>query len=96
MKALGKILMGEIDAIEHRETLAAKRWREAADIARELDDKVIRFKAEYFLYKQAQQTGNDPVARSLQRRLRKLAHWVPDDTPELLDFKSLQQQLASS
>lgn len=96
VQALSNILLGEIDSAEHRETHATRRWREAADIARKLDDKVIRFKAEYFLYKQAQANGNRPVARSLQRRLRKLAHWIPDDTPELLDFRQSQQHASAS
>jgi tetratricopeptide (TPR) repeat protein len=95
VRALSRILMGEIDFQEHREELAARRWREAADIARRLDDKVLRFKAEFFLYKQAQRSGNSPAARSLRRRLRKLAHWVPDDTPELSDFRLLQQHTSS-
>ena len=47
-------------------------------------------------FKQAQQSGNRPVARSLGRRLRKLAHWVPEDTPELSDFRHLQQRFVTS
>jgi tetratricopeptide (TPR) repeat protein len=95
-RALSRILMGEIDLAEDKDDLAVRRWREAAAIAKQLDDKELRFKAEYFLFKQAQQSGNRPVARSLGRRLRKLAQWVPEDTPELSDFRHLQQRFTST
>lgn len=91
-QALGRILMGEIDEIEHHDELAARRWKEAATIAKTLNDKVIRFKAEYLLFKQAHEQGNQPVARSLHRRLRRLAHWVPRTTPELASFRHIADQ----
>ena len=87
--ALGRILLGVIESLEHHDELATLRWREAARIARQLDDKVLRFKAEYYLFRQAHQRGDQPVARALHRRLRKLSHWVPDETPELADFNVL-------
>ena len=89
-RALGRILMGEIDALEQKCDLAAQRWKEASDIARRLNDKVLRFKAEYLLFKQAFEKGNQPVARSLGRRLKKLSNWIPQDTPELASFQQLQ------
>jgi transcriptional regulator with XRE-family HTH domain len=90
-QALSWILMGEIDCLEHRDERAAQRWKQAAEIARRLDDKQLCFKAEFFLYKQAQETGNLPAARSLQRRLNRLAGWVPEYTPELVRYRLLQE-----
>ena len=92
--ALGRILMGELDALESHQDRATKHWREAVSIAKRLDDKVLRFKAEYLLLKQACENGNLPVARSIQRRLRKLSNWVPKTTPELRDFEALSDRLA--
>ena len=91
-RALGHILMGEIEYSLHRDAQATKRWKEAAEIAKTLNDKVLRFKAEFFLYKQAQEQDNRAVARALFRRLRRLSNWVPSDTAELIDFREISKQ----
>ena len=36
--------------------------------------------------------GNQPIARSLGRRLNKLSHWIPKDTPELTSFRQFQAE----
>jgi tetratricopeptide (TPR) repeat protein len=87
--ALGRILMGEIDSREHRDDVAHRLWKEAAAIAKRLNDRTLRFKAEFLLYKQACAQGDEPVARSIHRRLEKLSHWIPRDTPELAEFRDL-------
>ena len=69
--------------------LAEKRWKEAAAIAKKLNDKVLRFKAEYQLLKQACDNGDKPVARAIHRRLTKLSNYIPANTPELADFRSI-------
>jgi tetratricopeptide (TPR) repeat protein len=88
-RALGYILLGEIESRERNTDAASRRWKDAAEIARRLNDKTLRFKAEYFLFKQACETGDAPSARALQRRLRRLSVWIPRDTPELTDFRRL-------
>ena len=87
--ALGRILLGEIEALEHRPQLAKKCWKEAVAIARELNDKVLRFKAEFLLFKQAREDGNAAVARALGRRLLRLSPWLPCNVPELSEFKRI-------
>ena len=87
--ALGKILLGEIEALEDRTRAAEKHWRDAVAIAKNLNDRTLRFKAEFQLYKLASDEGNQPVARAIQRRLLKLSPWLPADTPELSEFKHM-------
>ena len=69
--------------------LAKKYLDDAVSIAKDLNDRVLRFKAEFQLYKIASRTGNQPTARALSRRLRRLAPWLPDDTPEMHEFRGL-------
>jgi tetratricopeptide (TPR) repeat protein len=87
--ALNWMLMGELDALEKQDERAAIHWREAVEMAKKLNDKVLRFKAEYLLFRQACEKGNEPAARSIERRLRKLSNWVPESTPELREFAEL-------
>ncbi len=89
LHALSRILLGEIEEFEKKDKLAESRWKEAATIGKELNDKVLRFKAEYLLLRQAHRNGNEPVTRSIARRLRRLSNWIPKDTPELKDFEDL-------
>jgi tetratricopeptide (TPR) repeat protein len=93
-RALGHILLGEIELLEHNETRAEHHWKQAAELAKSLNDKVLRFKAEYLLLKQAHTKGRGDVARSIHRRLQRLANWVPDGTPELKAFRDLEHDIA--
>ena len=93
-RALGHILLGEIELLEDHGERAEKHWLEAAKVAKTLNDKTLRFKAEVLLLKQACDVGKLDVARSIHRRLRKLANWVPDNTPELKEFRELASQIA--
>ncbi len=92
-RALGRILLGEIEAAEQHGQAAVSSWKEAAAIARRLNDKTLQFKAEYHLLRQAFEVGNTPVLRSIQRRLSRLANYVPENTPELTDFRALTSRL---
>jgi hypothetical protein len=87
--ALNRILLGEIEALQERSSMAEQHWKEAAAVAKRLHDRPLAFKAEFLLYKLAKQQGNLPTARALQRRLRRLTPWLPPDTPELVEFKQL-------
>jgi tetratricopeptide (TPR) repeat protein len=93
-KALSRLLMGEIALHESQDEQAEQHWKEAADVARQLNDKTLRFKAEYLLLKHAHDKGQDDVARSIHRRLKKLANWIPDSVPELKDFRDLEHDIA--
>ena len=61
-----------------------------------MNDKSLRFRAEVCLFKQAHKTGNDSSAKALQRGLRKLAHWVAPDMPELATFRQLVAERESN
>lgn len=87
--ALGRILLGEIEVIEDRLRLATTYWKEAVSLAKDLNDKVLRFKAEFLLFKQAREEGNAAVARALGRRLLRLSAWLPHNVPELTEFKRI-------
>jgi tetratricopeptide (TPR) repeat protein len=88
-QALSRILLGEIDEVEEKPLAATRRWKEAVEISKELNDKELRFKAEFVLFRQALHDGNRPIARAIERRLRRLSPWIPEETYELATFKSL-------
>lgn len=87
-RALSRILLGEMDALENRDDLAEIRWKEAASIAKDLHDKTLQFKAEYQLLRQAHKRGDSTVARSIERRLTRLSNYVPENTPELVEWRA--------
>jgi tetratricopeptide (TPR) repeat protein len=86
---LSQILLGELDEIDNKPELAAQRWKEVAESAKELNDRELRFKAEYVLFRQALSLGNIPAARSIERRLRRLAPWMAPDLEEVRLFREL-------
>jgi transcriptional regulator with XRE-family HTH domain len=91
-RALGRILLGEIDSRENRDDFAQQSWKEAAEIARELHDKTLQFKAEYQLLRYAHRRGLSQVARSIGRRLSRLSNYVPESTPELHSFRDFMEK----
>lgn len=95
-QALIGILLGEIDALENRDSRAQRHWQEAAQIARELKDKTLQFKAEYQLLRHAHRRQDEAAVRAIQRRLSRLSNYVAADTPELQDFQELVTQPAAS
>jgi tetratricopeptide (TPR) repeat protein len=84
-----RILLGEIEETENRSEQAAAHWREAASMGKKNHDRLLRFKAEVLLYRQALRSGNSAPARAIERRLRKLSPWIPEGAPEFLEFKQL-------
>ena len=87
--ALSLILLGELDELDKKPATAMRRWKQAAEIAKKISDKELRFKADFVMYRRALQTGDQPIARAILRRLRRLAPWIPADNHELTVFKSL-------
>jgi len=88
-RALSLILLGEVDEIQNRPAQAIRRWKQAVIIAKELNDKELRFKAEFVLLRRALESGDEAVARAIKRRLRRLSPWLSSATQELDDFKKL-------
>jgi len=87
--ALSRILLGEIAALDSHSTRAVAHWKQAAGLATKVDDKILRFKAEFFLFRQATMEGNLPAVRVYRRRLTRLSPWVPANTWELAEFRRL-------
>ena len=86
------ILLGEIEEVENKRSLAGHHWKEAASIARRLNDRQLRFKAEFGLFRKALLDGDDAVARAIGRRLRKLSAWIPSNTQELQAFYRMTEE----
>lgn len=86
---LGRILLGEIEARASKTEFAVRQWKEAAEIGKRLNDRLLRFQAEFQLFKAARDSGHVPAARAIKRRLRRLSAWVPTNTPELVEFKKI-------
>jgi tetratricopeptide (TPR) repeat protein len=74
--ALAEVNLGDLDDHQGRPQRAAERWREALRISRELDDRALRFSAEYHLLKQALRRGEMATSRAIARRLRRLRPWL--------------------
>ena len=88
-RALVRIVLGEIEEADGRRMEATRQWREALDMAKHIRDKIVQFKAEFFLFRQALRQGEDAVAGAIGRRLSRLAAWIPSDVEELPEFKEL-------
>jgi tetratricopeptide (TPR) repeat protein len=87
--ALSCIILGELEELEERPARAVKLWKDAIVIAKELRDRELRFKAEFFLFRRALATNERAVARAIQRRLKRLSPWISEGTEELAEFKQL-------
>ena len=87
-----RILRGEIEESENNSQKAASQWREAVKVAKKNNDRLLRFKAELLLYRQALKGGNHAAARAIGRRLRRLSPWIPEGEEELLEFRRLSSQ----
>lgn len=83
------ILAGEIALLEKKPSDATRLWQRAADKARSLRDRTLVFKAEYQLLRHAVHESRHEYARSLARRLNRIAPWITPNTPELRDFATL-------
>ncbi|MBZ5639873.1 MAG: helix-turn-helix domain-containing protein [Acidobacteriia bacterium] len=91
IRALLRILLGEIAEAENHSSLAVERWLEAADIARKVRDKILQFKAGFPLFRHLLAKGDETTARALERRLLRLSAWVPDNLEELTSFRQLSR-----
>lgn len=91
-RALARILLGEIDCLAGHHAAAANRWREASAIAKQLNDRTLRFKAEFPLYKLARHTGDSLSVRALQRRLERLSHWIREEVVEVAEFRAITSE----
>jgi hypothetical protein len=92
-EALCLTLQGLIDQDENRATPAEIKLRSARDIAKTLNDRKLRFQVEFYLFKHAVTQGRKDVARSIKRRLERLALSVPGNTEQLVDFKVLKDKV---
>jgi tetratricopeptide (TPR) repeat protein len=88
IRALSLILLGELLEKRSEAGAAETYWKRASTIAKELNDKELRFRAEFARYKRAVQFQEQAIARALHRRLVKLASWLPQETEILEEFKS--------
>lgn len=88
-RAMIRILSGEIADKEGDADKALRLWRDAINIAKRLRDPIVRFKAEFQLYKHALHHGDSSSEASLKRLLERRATWVPDSLEELEEFKKL-------
>ena len=88
IRALSLILLGELSEKRHQSGAAEGYWKQASAIAKELNDKELRFRAEFARYKRAVHSQEHAVARAIHRRLVKLASWLPQETDTLEEFKS--------
>ena len=92
IRALSLILLGEL-ADKRRQFSAAERyWETASAIAKAVNDKELRFRAEFARYKHAVQSQKQPAARAIRRRLVKLASWLPKETDALEEFKTFSPE----
>ncbi len=87
-----QVLLGEIEELENKPKQASARWREAALLAKKNNDRPLRFRAELLLFRQALSVGNEAAARAVERRLLRLAPWVPEAAEELAEFRRLRSE----
>ena len=82
------ILLGELLDKRSQADTAESYWKQASTIAKDLNDKELRFRAEFARYKRAVHFQEHAIARAIHRRLVKLASWLPQETDILEEFKS--------
>ena len=86
---LSLIMQGEIDRVENRGESAEVKWRRVVGIAKETQDKELRFKGEFLLWKFASGSGREAIARAIRRRLEKLSPSISPHLVELREFRQL-------
>jgi transcriptional regulator with XRE-family HTH domain len=85
--AYSELFLGQLDVHAGRRDDAVRRWRRAAAGAVELHNQRLAFAAEFFVYRSALDSGYAALARAAQRRLERLAPWVPMHLPLLAQFR---------
>jgi tetratricopeptide (TPR) repeat protein len=84
-----RILLGEVEALQGHRDKASAHWHTAITMAKETNDRVAHFNAEFRLFKLAVESGNHAVLNSLGRRLSRMAPWIPTAEPEVEQFHAL-------
>jgi tetratricopeptide (TPR) repeat protein len=92
VRALSLILLGQLSEMRNRSSAAEDCWKTASAIAKELNDKELRFRAEFARYKRAVRCREDATARAIHRRLVKLASWLPKEVDDLEEFRAFSPQ----
>jgi len=88
------ILLGELSDQRHQSGTAEDYLKRASAIAKELNDKELRFRAEFARYKRAVHSQEHAAARAIRRRLVKLASWLPQETDDLEEFKAFAPEIS--
>jgi len=88
-RAAALSVMGKVMEAEGRFDYAISVWHEAASLARDYKDRVLRFKIDLSLLRRAMSSDDEPSARAIRRRLRKLAPWIPQEVEELTQYRDL-------
>ena len=93
VRAIALTLQGIIDQVNNRTQSAEEKLREAQEIAKTLNDRVLRFQVDFYLYKQARALKQHAAARAIQRRLEKLAVSIPPTVEQVVEFRLLEEGL---
>jgi hypothetical protein len=89
IRARNRILLGELEALDGNTKLASDHWHDAIEISRRTQDSVVRFKAEFQLFKLAIDQRNMTAAQALGRRLSRMTPWISKSEPEVGEFLEL-------
>ncbi|TDI46594.1 MAG: hypothetical protein E2P01_08555 [Acidobacteria bacterium] len=92
IKALTLTIQGLVDQDSEKPASAEKNLREADKIARELNDGILRFQVEFYLYKHALAQNQIASARAIRRRLDKLSLSVPSTVEQMMEFRELVRE----
>lgn len=87
--ALALILSGDIDATEGHQERAESQWKDAADLSRKTGDDEIRFRAEFRIFKLADEQNRSRTRRVAVKRLTRLAPKISAELPELSEFRAM-------
>ena len=91
IRALALTLQGIIDQATNRSQQAEQKLREAKEIAKALNDRILHFQVDFYLYKQARGLDHKPAVRAIRRRLKKLAFSIPETVEQVVEFKLLEK-----
>jgi tetratricopeptide (TPR) repeat protein len=94
-RAYALLYLGQIDEGNGLAQRAEERWREATSIAESVENKRLRFCAQFYLYRQALAAGETARSRALARGLERLAPWIPENLPLLSEFRRLRSQASA-
>jgi len=93
IRALALTIQGIIDQASNRPESAEEKLREAKELAKGFNDRILRFQVDFYLYKQAQALDHSAAARAIRRRLKKLMFSIPGTVEQVVEFKMLEKSL---